>query len=171
MMTTSIKTRNFRNVWASNIEFGRPLAILLQAVWWGLLFGYAEAGLNMFLKFGLHRAIFQSQHFVWMIPLTLTILYLLIGGVIALISIRWPRAGSLIITVPIYVFLGILSIYYVKPKISGWAVLLLAGGIAIQTARVLAGRGQAFHRFVLKTLPWMAALLAVIWLVMRIFYP
>jgi hypothetical protein len=152
-------------------EYGRPLAVLLQAAWFGLLFGYAEAGIHVLRKYVLHRVIFQSQHFVWTIPLALLGLFLIVGIFLMTASLRWPQLRVPGVLVPTFVFIGLMALYYTKPKINIWAAFLLAGGVSIQSGRFVAHRGRLFYRVVTTSLPWMAILLIVIILGMEILYP
>ncbi len=166
----NIEGKRKQNI-SSFFDDNQPQSILLQAAWFGLFFGFAEVGYNLFFKLIRHRVIFQSQHFVWMIPIALVGLFLIVGLILMLFSLRWHRLGSLAVSVPVFVFIGIMAMYYVKPKINLWAILLLTAGISIQLGRLASSRGQLFNKIVKKTLPLLLILLMIIVFVMRIFHP
>ena len=159
------------NGWLRRFKRGQPFAILLQAAWFGLFFGYAEVVYNLLLKYVRHIIILQSQHFIWMIPFTLLLVFLALGVVWMTLAAIWPRLNGLNWITAYYIFFGLMAIYYVKPKISLWAALLLAAGISIQAGRIVASRSDQFDRIVKKTIPWMALALLTAYGVMRMVFP
>ena len=150
---------------------GKSGSILLFASWFGLFFGYAEMLLQAFRKFFLHRVIYHSQHFLWMIPLMLLILFLAIGLVILLLSHFWIQLASLKVIAFLFLLLGIMAVYYAKPKINIYAAFILGLGLSFQLSRYLDRHSSRFGRVVVLTLPWMLSGVLVTFSVMWIFYP
>jgi hypothetical protein len=155
---------------SSSYQLGQPFTILLQAAWFGLFFGFVEAGVNVIRRYVLHRMIGQSEHFVWMVPLTVLGLYIIIGFIWIPLSIRWTQLQSLKVMVPIFIFIGIMAIYYVKPKIHWAAAMILAAGISFQAGRVIDNHRNLYRKTVLITLPFMIMLLLGVWFYMRFIY-
>ena len=135
--------------------YEKPAVILLIAVWFGLAIGIGEVTIRAVQKFFLHQHLFQSPYIVWMAPLTDIILCCL-AGLILIVSARcWPRLASLSIAVCFFAFLGFLGVFIAYPRLYRWAALLLAGGLAIQTARIITAHAERFYRLVRATTLWL----------------
>lgn len=131
------------------------VSVLLLAGWFGLVTGLIEVGYRAFQKFVLGNIIDMTEHFLWMTPLTYLAIFLCVGLVIIIIGLVWSRIMTIGITTFIYLFISIISLYYISPKIHIIAALLLALGVSFQLARFLTSRGTVFYRFVMVSFPWM----------------
>jgi len=143
-----------------------PSYIPVLSTWFGLLFGFAEVIYLSIIKFLLEKVIFQSQHFVWMIPLMLTILLAFTGFLLLIPALKWIALANPGFVTTFFVFPGLMALYYVKPRIHVFAALLLAAGIAVQAGRMVAKRPDVFIKLVRITLPVMAGVLLISMLVM-----
>jgi arylsulfatase A-like enzyme len=136
----------------------RAARLLLMAVWFGLLAGLLEASHLTVRIFFLHQIIGLSRHIVWMAPLADAFLFAVVGLFLFPIAWRWPKLISLRVSVFIFAFLSFLSLLISYPLFHRYAVLLLALGLAVQTARLISRRADKFQRLVQRTTWCLAAL-------------
>jgi arylsulfatase A-like enzyme len=140
-----------------------PATILVVAIWIGLTAGFLDLGL-MILKKRLTGDDFYrlSDHFRWIIPAGVGVLTLLPGTALAMVA-RLRRG-----TVPLGPAVGLLSFVGFLDSCSRlplelWSSLLLSGGLAVQSARLVGGRREPFVRMVRRTSPLLVgALLAIL---------
>lgn len=142
---------------SSSVE-KQPARFLLIAVWFALLTGLAEASWLGVEKFFLHREILLSRHVAWMAPLADILIFAIPGLFLFLVAWCWPRLVSLRIAAFVFAFLGFLSLLLMATWFSNYARLLLAVGLAFQTARFIAARPRGFHSLVGHTAVWMVAI-------------
>lgn len=135
-----------------------PAGLLLVAVWFGLLIGLTEVALRGVQKFLLHQIIFVSMHVVWMAPLADVLCCAVPGCLLALLVRYWPRLISLRSAACLYTFLSCLGPLWYYPRLHRYAALLLAAGISIQAARLIAAHAGGFLTLVRHTIGWLAAL-------------
>lgn len=140
----------------------RPAGLLLLAVWFGLLTGFGELGLLAAKKLVMRRFISLSRDVLWMAPLADVVLFAVPGLALAALAAWRPEAVSLRVALFIYAFLAFLSWFLMYPPLHKGAALLLAAGLAVQTARLLAARSRGLHAVVRRTTPWMASLVALL---------
>lgn len=150
---------------------GQPASIFLLAVWSGWFFGFAEVIYLSLLKYLLDQAIFKSQHYVWTIPLMLSIQFFIIAVIIFIPALKWRSLANPGIVTAFFAFPGLMSLYFVKPRIHLAAGFLLALGISLQSGRMVAKRPQLFFKLVGVMLPVMAGVLFGIAIVMLVFFP
>jgi arylsulfatase A-like enzyme len=128
-----------------------PATILLVAIWVGLTSGFLDLGLMVLKKRlsgdGFYRL---GDHFQWIIPAGVGVVVVLPGAVLALFA--WMRRGkiSLGAFVGLLSFIGFLDACARLP-LELWASLLLSGGLAVQSARLVGVRREPFLRFVRRT--------------------
>jgi arylsulfatase A-like enzyme len=135
---------------------------LLLATWIGLVAGWLDLGLMVVNRRLIHGDFYRlGEHFIWLIPLGVTVMVLVPGMVLALVArlrrggVRWRMAVGL------FAFLGFLDACARLP-LEIWASLLLSGGLAIQSARLVGRRRRASLELVQRTTPLLVgALLAV----------
>ena len=115
-----------------------PRRLLAGAACAGLLTGFVEVGLLAVQRHVLHRLIFLGNDFWWMAPLANLVWFGGLGlcfvGLQALRPARqlWPlAAGS-------YAALGSFAVLLMYPPLHRGAALLIAVGIGIQVARMIA---------------------------------
>ncbi len=136
--------------------------ILLLAAWVGLIAGYLDLGLMV-----LNRRLFDGDFyrlgsdFLWLIPVGVTILVLV--PAIVLVLIARMRGGSvrLGVAVGLLSFVGFLDASARLP-LAPWSALLLSGGLATQSVRLVSRRCPAFLQLVSRTVPVLAGVLLTI---------
>lgn len=126
----------------------QPAQLPLLAVWFGLLTGLSEVSLLAVKKFVLGQFIRYGPDVVWMAPLADVFLFSIFGFGLMLLRWRWPKLVPLHLGVLVFAFLGFLSLLFMYYPLHVFAKVLLAGGLAVQTARLIAGRGGAFQALV-----------------------
>jgi hypothetical protein len=159
--------RNFLEQWArpekieqrstlNETKRSSILRVLMLAVWFGLITGFIEVSYQAFQKYVLGNIIDKTEHFLWMAPIVYLFIFLLFGLVIIFVGFLWPKILTIQIAAFVFLCLGMLSLYYVSPKIHIVAGVLLAIGLSFQISRFLGSRAALFYRLVTITLPWMA---------------
>lgn len=120
----------------------KPAEILLLALWFGLLMGLAEVAVWAIQTAVLGQLVVTSHHIIWMAPLV-NILYLVGPALIlALIAGRWPGRISLSLIIFVFTLPGFLGLLFMIPGLHRLAALVLAAGLSVQTARMLATRSR-----------------------------
>jgi arylsulfatase A-like enzyme len=139
-----------------------PATVFRVAIWIGLTAGFLDLGL-MILKKRLTGDEFYrlGDDFRWIIPAGVCALLLLPGTALALVARLRRGTGALGTTVGLLSFFGFLDSCSRLP-LELWSSLLLSGGLAIQSARLVGARREPFLRIVRLTSPLLVgALLAI----------
>jgi arylsulfatase A-like enzyme len=141
-----------------------PGTILGVALWLGLAAGFLDLGLTV-LKNRLTGADFYrlGDDFRWIIPVGVLALTGLPGMAIALIA--WLRHGK----VPLGTATGLLSFVgflecSARLPLELWSSLLLSGGLAVQSGRLVGAHRAPFLRFVRLTAPLLVVVLLAVML-------
>lgn len=149
------------------------MALLTLALWCGMLAGLLEVAAVVVHKrlLDTNKLLNMSRHFLWLVPLTDLLIFLLVGlaGSAALLL---KRPGGRWVTVRVLGGLTMLpALLVVFPQIYGLAWLLVVLGISARVVPVFERHGAGFHRVAVGTAPilalTLAALAAVPWAVDR----
>ncbi len=133
---------------------------MLPALWLGLAAGLLEVGIRAIQHFGFGRLLFVGADFWWGAPLVNTAL---IAGATVLICLPFARTRfgpRLWLALPLG--LATLGLLLLIPRIAGWAVALLAAGIAVQGSAWLEGRRTRCLGLARRTLPILLLVPAVL---------
>jgi hypothetical protein len=130
--------------------------VYANSLWFALVIGFAESLFAFILRNLYSKVLHLSHHYLWMLPLIDILWLLVLGSLICLLVFRFPKQPWIKIMSFVYTFLGLLSIYYVQPKIGIIAALILFAGISFQVSVVIGQRSRTFYSMVCKSLPWMA---------------
>jgi arylsulfatase A-like enzyme len=148
----------------------RPHHFLVLSVWCGLVCGPLEVGAIVVRKHtvDLNHFYWMSRHFVWLVPLTNLLIFLILGVLLALLALCWPVRGSWL-GERLLCGLTLLPILWAAfPLIYGPAGFLLALGIANGLVPLLEKHAAGFRRFVGLSFPVLAVvtpvLAASVWL-------
>nr|MDP9179186.1 sulfatase-like hydrolase/transferase [Gemmatimonadota bacterium] len=134
---------------------------LVLGSWFALLAGLADVFLYLVTRLVLHRYMHLSPQVVWIAPVSNLFLFGL-PALVLLALARWrPARQWLFPSAMVFAFLMAWELSWYATRIHPLAALVLALGIAVQTARVVAGHPRGMRRVVRSTLPVMAALVAV----------
>jgi arylsulfatase A-like enzyme len=141
-----------------------PLRWVVLSAWCGLVSGLLEVGSIILRKHTVDSNHFywMSRHFVWLIPLTNLVVFLLLGVVLSLLvtlrhpSGRWFAARLLCaLTLLPPVWAGL-------PEIYGPAGLLLVLGVATRLVPVLEVHAARFRRLMLVSFPVVAGVVLIL---------
>jgi arylsulfatase A-like enzyme len=138
--------------------------LIWLSAWLGLVAGWVEVGTRIFLKnvLGPGYMYLMTRHFVWLIPLTNLLLFLIGGLVLAAMARPWPRLASwlgprLLVTAAIMPALLVSG-----RQVYSWAWLLLAAGIAIQVVPRLERLSLDWQRWGRRTFPALLGLIPAV---------
>jgi len=141
-----------------------PLAILVLSAWCGLVSGLLEVGTTVLRKqaFDLNHLYWMSRHFIWLVPLTNLVIFLLLGVVLSLLALRGRRRGRWLAT-RLLGTMALLPVFWAAfPRIYPAAGLLLMLGVATRLVPTLERRAAGVGRLVRVSFPVLAALVPVL---------
>jgi len=161
----------------ANVPEVGALDLMRFVLWFGVVTGLIEIAVLGVIKVGSlasapagwadpadrirHSYLWLSPHVVWMAPVAMSILLGVPALVLTALGRVRPAVLSVRVTVGTLSFFCVLSVLYLYPRLYDVAVVLLAAGLAVQIARVVARRAAGFLRLVRRTVPWLAAVLAL----------
>jgi arylsulfatase A-like enzyme len=125
--------------------------LLLLAGWFGLVVGLSEVCIRSVQVFLLHQRIWLSPHVVWMAPLADVLVFVVATLLLLLAGKFWPKLLSPWTVLFVLTFLGLLGPLLSIERLHWLASVLLALGLAMQTARVVAARVDALQLRVRRT--------------------
>jgi arylsulfatase A-like enzyme len=139
-----------------------PAAILVLAMWCGLVTGFLDLGFLVFKRrFIDHDLVRLGDGYPWIIPTGVALLVLLPGATLAAVA-RLRRQGiRLGIAVGVPAFIGLLDVS-TKFPLEFWSSSLLSAGLAVQTVRLVRRRPDAIVRVARLTSPFFAGLVLLI---------
>lgn len=146
---------------------------LLLVIWLGVLAGFGEVLVLGIIKAGSlalppegwmgsyirwrHGYLWLSPHVVWMAPVA-SVAQLAVPGILLTAFARLePRLVSLKLAAGVLTFVAFTSLLLVYQRLYVIAVGLLAGGVAVQTARMVGAHAVGFRRVLRRTAPWLVA--------------
>jgi arylsulfatase A-like enzyme len=136
--------------------------IMRLAATLGLLAGLAEVGLRIVQRFVLHTKTFLSLDVVWMAPVADLTMFLVLGVALALARrLAANRIGFTAVTASL-LFLLVAGPALAVTRLHPAASMVLAAGLAIQTARILKSRSDTFERWVRRAAPWLVGAVVAI---------
>lgn len=136
----------------------QALRFLLLAAWFGVLSGLVEVSILAVKKFLLHRLVPQGPEVAWMAPLADVLIFAIPALLLSLVARRWPRLATLGMAAFVIAFLGFLSPLLILTWLNKYTGLILAAGLAVQTARLIAAHPDGFYSLARRTLRWMVVL-------------
>jgi arylsulfatase A-like enzyme len=137
------------------------LSILLLSGWCGLISGLIEVGITIVRKrnVDLNQFYWMSRHFVWLIPLSDLLIFLVLGAFLSLL-VRCGRRGRWL-ALRVLGTVALLPLMLAAfPRIYAIAGILLVLGIATRLVPALERRHAAFRRLVRISFP----IAALVWL-------
>ncbi len=141
-----------------------PRAVLALSAWFGLLAGLLEVLTKVVCAaVGRGGRLYQmSRHFVWLIPLTNLLVFLVLGVFLALLVWVWPRLGRWL-SMRFLAALALLpSLLVAVPEVYASAWFVLAWGIAVWCGPLVDRRAFAFWRLVAYSVPVLAGAVLVL---------
>src|SRR6185503_9657345 len=130
------------------------LATILQwGVWFALVAGLSQAAALQAGRIVTRRLIWATPEVVWLAPLANAIVLAILAAIVWLLTRGRGRSSTLGIASGIFLFVSLIGHLLRVPRLHPYAVLFLAAGIAVQGARMLRERFEAFDWVVRRTLP------------------
>jgi len=144
--------------------------ITLVGMWLGLLGGLGEVGVQAIRRFALDRFVSIGRDFVWLIPL----MTMLVSGSIALV-LGWAGYIVRVFRRPVVVlgmlgWLAAFSTLRFMPKVSDWALALVAAGIVAQAVRGVMRGLPGFVRLVRISTPVTILVLMISGLLLQVWW-
>lgn len=143
----------------------RPAAALGIALWFGLVTGILEA-VVLAVRSATGHLVHVSWHYPWMIPVADAALFLVPGVVLTLLVMAFPRMVRFRLVTFCCLAMALGAVFFLYPRVSVYALAVLAIGVAFQLSRVLDRHRAGVERLVRRTLPWLAGAVVVVAIVM-----
>jgi arylsulfatase A-like enzyme len=145
----------------------RPLRLLpfvFLCVWCGLLAGLLEVAAIVVRKqfADINRLYWMSRHFVWLVPLTDLVVFVLLGLFIWLLSTFLHRRGRWLAYRLLCLVTFVSVLWAAFPRIYGLAAGALALGVVARLVPAIERRDAGFRRFVWRSFPALAAAVATL---------
>jgi arylsulfatase A-like enzyme len=139
--------------------------LILIAIWFGLATGLIEVGILALEKQYLYPMMRLSRNFIWMAPVAEAMFLLLPTLFIIAMSRLWRRMDPLPLVVFVCALLSSANLLLLVPRLHDFAMLLLAGGVAVQIVRYIMARAVSFQTLVRRTVAWMVGLVIALGLI------
>src|SRR5262249_29937529 len=130
-------------------------SIFLLSAWCGVASGLLEVAVFILLKqtFGFNHLYWGSRHFLWLISLINLLIFLMLGLVLSVVSLRSSGRGRWLALRLLGALTLLPPIWAASPRIHGLAGFLLALGLAVRLVPVLKRHAIGFRRLVQLSLP------------------
>src|SRR5215469_16466333 len=137
MSTSQVANQSPLSAPGRNSSAGRQvgaLDVLVMSAWAGLAGGLLEVGAKVLSRSmePTHRLYMRSRHFVWLTPLSMLLLFTVMGLLLALGTKLWPRLGAWICP-RLILFLAV------------WPVLIVVGPVIYPAAWAIVALGSSMR--------------------------
>jgi arylsulfatase A-like enzyme len=140
----------------------QPYQVVIAGVWFGLLTGLIEVALLGIKTFYLGALVRVGGDVVWMAPLVDLSLFVAVAIVLVLIGRAFPAVRRPRVTFTVFAALSAFAVVLHYSQFVLVTKALIASGIGVQAARLVAPRAARFAALTRQTLPWAAALVVVL---------
>lgn len=127
----------------------RPLSrsdVFVVAIWFALASGFAQAVLLGVERHVLRLLTEWNPQSTWLAPTTNAVLFAVLAVLLTAAARSAPRLATLPAVAGVFAFLAFANLLLLYPRVNQWAAALLAAGLAVQLARMVATRSDAFLR-------------------------
>jgi len=135
--------------------------IVTVSAWFALLSGFAEVARLALGRFVLGQYIHRSLQTIWMAPLAHLLIFAVPALLCILVVLVRRRALSIATSVVVFGSIAILAVLLGAPKLSKWALVPLAIGVATQLARYCSRHELGFRALVRRTTPIVCGIFVV----------
>ena len=139
----------------------RPHHVLILSLWCGLIAGPLEVAAIVLRKHtvDLNQFYWMSRHFVWLIPLTNLLIFLIARPVRSrLLARSWPRRGTWLGARLLCALTMLPLLWAAFPRVYSLAGIILALGISARLVPALERHGAGFRRWVTISFPILAVI-------------
>lgn len=126
---------------------GQSTLFFQVAFSFALVSAFAQLVVLAFEKFVLHDYVHQGPDVLWMVPLSNVVIFTVPALLLWLAAQRWTRLASPPLVIFVFALLGYISVLILADRIDKLAVLVLAAGLAAQTARLLTANPARLSKF------------------------
>ncbi|HEX3447117.1 MAG TPA: sulfatase-like hydrolase/transferase [Isosphaeraceae bacterium] len=111
-----------------------PWDVLALAAWLGLAAGWLEVGTRVLCKslVGTNRLYLTTRHFVWLVPLSNLLLFLIGGMLLAAAAKLWPRLAGWLSPRLLCAAAVLPALMVAGPQVYPWAWVVVAAGISMR---------------------------------------
>ena len=111
-----------------------PWDVLALAAWLGLAAGWLEVGTKVLCKslVGNNRLYLMTRHFVWLVPLSNLVLFLIGGVLLAAATKLWPRLAGWLSPRILCAAAVLTALMVAGTQIYTWAWVIVAAGISMR---------------------------------------
>lgn len=154
--------------WVDSFWAGAPSftsgQCLVVCAWLGLLTAFFEIAQLFAIRFvqGYLRLTVRPADFLWITPMVYLLLFVALGVALVLLSPLLKAFAKVPVVVFAAAFVAVWSQTLFHDWLEGIAGVILALGVALQMARIAAGRTTGFLRLVRRTVPWMVGCVLVL---------
>jgi len=124
------------------------LVVFELALGLGLLTGLTEAALWVLRDLWTQGRLELSLKILWMAPLADCVSFAAVGLVLSILRMCWPRLITLPRAICILAFMSLGALLLMAPRLHWAAALLLAAGLAVQSARWVAKYPGLVRKFI-----------------------
>ena len=145
-------------------DLTRPAGLLLLGLWFALLTGYIEALVHLFRYYVLHRMVWVTTEILWVSPVAYVVFFAPVVLLLAIVARVRVNGLSASLAAGLLAFPSALvaSMMIIGTRIHWAAHLVLALGVAVQTARFAQSKPARFAALVGRTAPVLALLTVVL---------
>ena len=137
-------------------------ALLTIALFAAALAGLTETALLAVAGYGLGRFTHLNPHFAYLSPLWYMAAVLTVTGPMLLLGRRLSQRTRIAIAILPIVLVGSLGVLFLYVRLSKWAALALAIGVALQVTRIVVAHAPLVHAVARRGLPAVALVIAAI---------
>ena len=125
-------------------------SLLILAVWCGMACGLLEVGTIIVHKraFDTNQLYGMSRHFVWLIPMTNIIVFLVLGLLGCLVSWAWPTRGRWVFGRVLCALTFLPIVLVAAPRVYSLAWMVVALGVAARLVPLVGKHAAGFRRLV-----------------------
>jgi arylsulfatase A-like enzyme len=140
------------------------IPLLVLSTWCGLVAGLLEVGTVVVRKwvFDPNQLFGMSRHFVWLIPVTNLIVFLVLLVLGCLVSWAWPSRGRWLFARALCALTMLPMVLVAFPRVYGLAWLVVVLGVASRVVPLIERGGAVFRRLVGFSFPLVIAAVAML---------
>jgi hypothetical protein len=140
-----------------------PWDVLALAAWLGLAAGWLEVGTRVLCKslIGNNRLYLMTRQFVWLVPLSNLLLFLIGGALLAAATKLWPRLAGWLSTRILCAAAVLPALMVAGSQIYTWAWVIVAAGISMRAVPWFARADFRCRRWLLLSFAGLLGLIPI----------
>jgi len=142
----------------------RGIDLLIMVAALALVTSVVELALLAVARYGLGNFMHLNPQFVWLTPVTYTILFVMVAGMVMLVAGRFPKTTVVRAVLLLCMWMGGAGVLFLHQRLHRGAALLVAAGVAMQASWLVVRYAPFFVRWSRRTLIPLAAMVPVLFL-------